>query len=194
MATVSNAALLVYRCVVVPVSMYKTTFYLGWFSQDPNQTGTLVSMIVGPVIASGAIIGAARFLFGNPHLAERGHRRLSPGGLICLVFGGVLAVPFVGILGLSALIGSGFEVSTVVAVTGASLPCWLGALWLLATPGAFAAASWRAAEVRDITVVTAFLWVALALLLIVHILWIVYMGVLAHLLPFKTVVPTSSGK
>ena len=76
-----------------------------------------------------------------------------------------------------------------MTITGAFLPCWLGAIWLAATPGAFAAASWRAGEVRDVTVVTAFLWVALALLLVVHILWVVYMGVLAHLLPFKTVTP-----
>jgi hypothetical protein len=194
LAVVSNAALLIYRFMVVPVAMYKTTYYLGWFSQDPDQPGVLVGMIVGPVIAMGAIIVAARFLFGNPHLAERGHRRLSPGGLICLVVLGVLAVPFVAILGLSALFGSGFEVSTVVAVTGAFIPCWLGLVWLFAAPAAFSAASWRAREVRDVTVVTAFLWVALALLLIVHILWIVYMVAMAHLLPFKTVVPTSSGK
>lgn len=194
MATVSNGALLTYRFLVVPVALYKTTFYLGWFSQDPDQSGVLVGMIVGPVLAMGAVIVAARFLYGNAHLEERGHRRLSPGGLLCLVVAGVVGLPFVGILSLSALFGSGFEVSTVVAVTGAFLPCGIGAAWLLTTPAAFRAASWHAREVRDVTVVTSFLWVALALLLIVHILWVIYMVALAHLLPFKTVVPTSSGK
>jgi hypothetical protein len=194
LAVVSNAALLVYRFMVVPVAMYKTTYYLGWFSQDPDQPGVLVGMIVGPVIAMGAIIVAARFLFGNPHLAERSHRRLSPGGLISLLVLGAIALPVVGFLSLWTLFGSQFELTTVLAITGAFLPCWLGLVWLFAAPAAFSPASWRAREVGDVTVVTAFLWVALAILLIVHILWVVYMIAMAHLLPFKTVVPTSSGK
>lgn len=194
LAVVSNAVLLVYRFIAVPVAMYKTTYYLGWFSQDPDQTGTLVAMVVGPVIAMGAIIVAARFLFGNPHLAERNRRRLTPGGLISVLVLATLALPVVGVLGLWALFGSQFELTTVLPITGAFLPCWLGLVWLFTAPAAFSTASWRASEVRDVTVVTAFLWVALALLLIVHVLWVVYMVAMAHLLPFKTVVPTSSGK
>jgi energy-converting hydrogenase Eha subunit A len=192
MAVVSNGALLVYRFVVVPVSMYKTTFYLGFLSSDPNQPGTVLSMAVASALALAATVVVARFLFGHPHIpsgsAER--RRFRRSVVLPIVIALGVALPFIGVCLLVCVFGAMFELGTVVTVTGAFLPCWLGALWLLATPGAFTTASWRAGEVRDVTVVTTFLWVALALLLIVHILWVVYMGVLVHLLPFKTVAPT----
>jgi hypothetical protein len=194
LAVLSNAALLAYRFVVVPVSMYQTTFYLGWFSQDPNQREVLIAMAVGPVLAMGMILVAARYLAGNPRLSSVSVPRWHPSRVRAIAVAAAAALPLACVFALGSTFSSFFEVSTVTAAVGSFLPCMLAALWLLTTPMAFSAASWRAGDVGDVTVVTAFLWVALALLLIVHILWVVYMVALAHLLPFKTVVPTSSGK
>jgi hypothetical protein len=193
-ATVSNAALIAYRFVVVPVSMYKTTYYLGSFSTDPNQRSTLVWMGVFPVLVLGVLLILSRLLAGHPNLAPaaaRPRRQWRTATEIAIAVAAGVAIPVVLILGIGCLVDFQFEWGTVVAVTGGFLPCWLAAIWLFTTPAAFRAASWRASDVRDVTVVTASLWVALALLLAIHILWVVYVVAMAHLLPFKTVVPTS---
>jgi hypothetical protein len=195
LALLSNGALLAYRFVVVPISFYSTTFTLGpYFSLDPNYPGaygliallglaalSLVVFMTYTVIRLLALdVSAPR-----PAAPASGHRLRLRNLLVALAITAVivLALPF---LGAGALYSLGMEVPTVARVAG---PCLAGLAlaWLLGNAGALHTASARAHEVRDVTVVTTFLWVALALLLIVHILWVIYMGVLVHLLPFRTV-------
>jgi hypothetical protein len=195
LAVLSDAALLVYKFVVVPVSFYSTTFTLGpYFSIDPNQPGVLGWVGLGSFISLAVVVVLARGIFGRSSAAAKAgpdgshpRRRVQPGVLIALVaIVGVAALCLLPALAFTVEIGGSFEVGAVIGVVGGLVPL-LGVVWLVSTSGAFMTASWRAEDVRDVTVISAFLWVALALLLIVHILWVVYMGVLAHLLPFKTV-------
>jgi hypothetical protein len=91
--------------------------------------------------------------------------------LAVVVFGSAQYLEFVFSSGLSLLIG--------IALAGAAA----------LAAAAFQSAAERAQVVRDAALLTAFFWFGVALLAVYHVLWVVYILVLATVWPLRVVIP-----
>jgi uncharacterized membrane protein len=197
LAALSNAALITYRFVVVPTSFYATTFTLGpYFALDPNSVaGFACIALVGVVAAALVVLVTYAMVHPRARNATTPDRRTSNRmarrvrNLLTALVVAVALIVSLPFLGMGVVYTGAMEIPTALRVAGACVP-GLAIAWLFAGAGSLATASARPGEIRDASAVAALLWVSLALLLIIHVLWVVYMGVLIHLMPFKTVTQT----
>jgi hypothetical protein len=191
LAVLNNGLILAGGFALAPYAFYQTTFVLG----DPLLDVTSATFF--PTVAGGLFLLHAGVLAATYALQRRRVRRElgrgaePPGGgdlrVAVTVIVLVVGIPLLAATSL-ALIGYGLVV--IAATSGAAV---LVALLAVAMG---VAAMGRAADesiaIRDTAIVTAAFWLALAMLLVFHVVWVVLMAVLVGIWPLKTVAP--SGK
>jgi|GEM_PF-1271457 len=207
-----NALIIVIKFILSPQSLYGQTIELSNFgvSFDPNNgmgylfVGVAVSLIyiavLGIIYAVFKKIFAARM--GNLKSFWKPRKKTV---IVLAIIGGVIAL--VALTASSLLLipmifiylfaGSPifylqyfFAGSTLSELGFLLLPAIVSAI--LFGIGAFSQTYVKAVKLRDGTILASFFWLALSLILAYHALWIVYMGVMASIWPFRTISP--SGK
>ncbi|HEX2029431.1 MAG TPA: hypothetical protein VHF25_15690 [Nitriliruptorales bacterium] len=179
-----------------PRAMYEVnqlTTFESWVTPDDPAGATLTALgVLALYLASFTLIyRVARRRLVVPRAREGGRWRRR--GLLILITGVVLLVTGIAMVGavvlLGAVMGASLYVGAVFASTLALLigTALAGAAMLLTL--AVHEVAERARLVGDAAVLVSFFWLGVAVLVLYHALWIVYVLVLTTVWPLKVVVP-----
>jgi hypothetical protein len=192
-----NGLLVIIKFVASPTAVYDASaLHLTVF--DPFQFGGLpVTVLALVIFGAYSVAGLVIYLIFRARVrnaidralgtvAAKPHRhRLLVMGLIALAIiatgaaGGFIIVLIPVWSYISILGGTATGVSTAILLVGV----------LTFASRAFSSVAEEAIALRDLSVLTTFFWLALALLAVYHLLWIVYMLLLVSLFPLKFVAP-----
>jgi len=197
-AVIYNASVIAAKFILGPVALYRTTFITGLFSPDYNN---LASLFLAGAATLVAYLGVFVILFlvfrsrvreRHPDLVARRQSNTPMAGKV--IFCGVVGMLFLIFMGPSCLwllLIAGPYVAAISATAGIAL--------LAALVAAFASgiATFHQVEIsvamrRDVTLLVAFFWMGIALLVMYQGLWMIYMAILVSVWPIKTIAP--SGK
>lgn len=191
LALLTNALVVAAKFILAPIALYQTTFVLGQWP-DVTTPDFLRTLAVSLTLAYAAVIGVVYAYLRRrvKRVLPEGERRrgrrpllVSLLRVLAFVLGGLL------ILGLGLEL-SWYGVDVATATGGAAI------LVIVAALVTGSAAAWEATRtsisLRNVTVLSAAFWLALAMILVYHAVWVVLMTILVTLWPLKTVSP--SGK
>jgi hypothetical protein len=184
LALITNALVIASQFILVPAALYQTTFLdLGPNGgvRSPDFFPALgIWMFAFDAVAIALAYAAHRRRAERPKSAA-GATALGCAGLVgagaAVAFVIVLVVLETGVLDIS---GTG---QLAVAMAGLGVVLAAATMWQLAR---------AAASMRGAAVLASVMWLAVAMVLVYHVVWVVFMGVLVSLWPLKVVAP--SGK
>jgi hypothetical protein len=191
LAVLSNGLILAGKFVLVPLAYSRTTFVSGDPFQDVQSQAYFPLLAAGVVVLQAGVLALLYAWARGRVTRELGAKRSALRRADLVI--GLITVCVV--LGAAVLLFTspsliGYAVGTVAATSGAAV-----AVVLLATgagAGALLEAARRSISVRDTAIVTSVFWLAVAMLLVYHVVWVIFMTVLVSLWPLKVVAP--SGK
>jgi hypothetical protein len=192
-----NGLLVIIKFVASPTAVYDASA-LHLTVVDPFQFGGLsVTVLAVLIFGAYSLAGLVIYLIcrarvrkaidralGTVVATPRRHRLLVMGLIALAIIATGAAGGFIIVLipvwsYISILGGTATGVSTAILLVGV----------LTFASRAFSSVAEEAIALRDLSVLTTFFWLALALLAVYHLLWIVYMLLLVSLFPLKFVAP-----
>ena len=202
LAFIYNSLIIIIKFVMSPWSLYGTTIQLGLGGFNPNNLSGLILPVLGVLAIYMAIFSIIYVIYRRKtkatvvpassgdtvsvesHPYKLGMKILLVG--ILLVGGyatGTLFIPL--FLGLPALTYLSYVFTGGVLIV---LLCAVGVTIFTAIK-TFDIASETAINMKNATMLASFFWLGLSMILIYHVLWVIYMAVMASIWPFKTIAP-----
>jgi hypothetical protein len=207
-----NTLIIIIKFILSPQSIYGQTIELSNFgsSFDPNSSGGYLFVGAGVSLVYLAVLGIIYNVFKKIFAAKIGMAKSfwkpkKKTVIILAIIGGVIAlmaltaaswllIPmlFLYLFAGSPILYLGYFFAGNIFSELGFLILPIIVLAIIFAIGAFSQTCVQAVKLRDSTILASFFWLALSLILAYHALWIVYMGVLASIWPFRTISP--SGK
>lgn len=200
-----NAFIIAIKFVLAPISLYGRAYVLDLFSFNPN-AGIQVYVFYG-IITMCLYLLVFNFIYRNyknkvqkvltnPMESDvsRSNKPIKIGvigGIMVLIILGSIATQTYILPLILVLISGQYLLYVFSSFVGVLILLVVG-FTIYVAGQAFDEASNKAIEMKDATILASFFWIGLCMILSYHIMWVIYMSVLATIWPFRTFSP--SGK
>jgi hypothetical protein len=198
-----SSCMVITKFILIPEALYSQVFTLKYGGFNPNDAGGyfLIALVL-------FIVYAAIFLFAYAHYSKKvafaleNKQPVKDAGPKSMAMIAILIL-----LGLIAVLGSGagaillfpmlflggpVDYINYALAGGGIILVMTTVMTIILSLKYLEHASNKAIENKDATILAVTFWVGLSFILVYHVLWVIFMGVLLALWPFKTISP--SGK
>ncbi|HET6746802.1 MAG TPA: hypothetical protein VFH06_01710 [Candidatus Saccharimonadales bacterium] len=197
-----SSCMIITKFILIPEALYSQVFTLKPGGFDPNSTGGYFTIAIVLFIVYAAILMSTYSYHRKRVAAVLENKELmmeepkSMAMVTILILLGLIAVlaSGAGAILLFPLFFLGGPVDYVnYALAGGGIVLVLMTVMTIVLSLKYLQhASNKAIEAKDATILAVTFWIGLSLILVYHVLWVIFMGVLLALWPFKTISP--SGK
>jgi hypothetical protein len=187
LALLTNGLVLGAKFIAIPLAFSETTFVVGSALMDVRAPGFFPGL--GAALLLLDVLVAVLVYAVNRARPAAGRRSTTPLSYVVVLGAGVwvAGASLVVVLGLAVTWTGVYSVTTLGLLL---IP--LSALALTAAGATLWHAGETAVSLSGTAALTSALWLTLSLLLVYHVVWVVFMGVLVSLWPLKVITP--SGK